>query len=298
MNQEAAKKKEKSEVFMMFVSFFALAALFFIFLTLLIESIKALKEVGLFKMLFSHEWYPTDEENPSFGMLPLISASLYITFISLILSIPLGLGTALYISEFAPKKLKTPLKAFTEIISSIPSVVFGFWGIVFLVPIVQKIFDLPLGYCILTSSIVLALMSVPIIASLCEDALNMVPVSLREASYAVGADKYHTILKIIIPASSSGILTAIILGAGRIIGETMVVLMLSGGAAIIPQSITDPARPITSAIAGEMAETVVGSTHYSALFVLALILFVITVMLSILAQIISSKLSFRLGKGR
>lgn len=298
MNQEAAGKKEKSEIFMMVVSFFALAALFFIFLTLLLESRKALKEVGLLKMLFSHEWYPTDEENPSFGMLPLISSSLYITFISLILSIPLGLGTALYISEFAPKKLKTPLKAFIEIISSIPSVVFGFWGIVFLIPIVQKIFDLPVGYCILTSSIVLALMSVPIIASLCEDALNMVPVSLREASYAVGADKYHTILKIIIPASSSGILTAIILGAGRIIGETMVVLMLSGGAAIIPQSITDPARPITSAIAAEMAETVVGSTHYSALFMLALILFVITVMLSILAQIVSSKLSFRLGKGR
>lgn len=295
---KAALREKRIEIFLKISSFFALAALLFIFLTLLTQSIPAIKEEGFLRMLLSTEWYPTDEENPSFGMLPLITASLYITILSLIISIPIGVGSAIYISEIAPKRLKIILKSFIEIISAIPSVIFGFWGMTFIVPVVQKIFDLPTGYCILTSSIVLAIMSVPIIASLCEDALNMIPVSLREASYALGANRYHTITKVIIPAAISGILTAIILGAGRIIGETMVVLMLSGGAATIPQSITDPARPITSTIASEMAETVVGSTHYSALFFLALILFIITVFLSLLAQIIHSKLSFRIAKNR
>ncbi|MEW6011901.1 MAG: phosphate ABC transporter permease subunit PstC [Elusimicrobiota bacterium] len=288
----------KIELLFSAVSFFSLLALFLIFLTLAKESFHSIKEIGLIKMITSSEWYPTDEENPAFGMLPLITASLYVTFLSLLISIPIGTLSAVYISEFAKPKAKLFLKSFIEIISAVPSVVFGFWGIVFLVPIIQKLFDLPTGYCILTSSIVLGIMAVPIITSLCEDALNMVPSSLREASYALGAEKHTTIIRIIIPAASSGIFTAIILGAGRIIGETMVVLMLSGGAAVIPESLTDPARPITSAIASEMGETVVGSLHYSSLFTLGLILFVITVILSVLAQYISSKYSLKLGKGR
>ncbi len=283
---------------MFILSFFSFSSLLFIVVILFKESFLSIKEIGILNMIFGKEWYPTDEENPAFGIFPLIVSSFYITVLSLLVSLPLGLSSAIYISEVASKNVKATLKPLIELISSVPSVVFGFIGVSVVVPYVQKIFDLPTGYGIFTSSIVLGIMSTPIISSLCEDALNMVPYSFREASYALGANKYYTITKIVLPAASSGIFTSFMLGFGRIIGETMIVLMLSGGAAVIPQSIFDPARPMTSAIAAEMGEAVVGSVHYSALFFIGLFLFFITVLISIFSEFISKKYSLKLGKGR
>jgi len=280
------------------LSLFSIISLLLIILILFRESYHSIKEIGILNMISGKEWYPTDNENPSFGFFPLIYASVYISLLSLFFSLPLGLVFAIYISELASERTKSFLKTGVELISTIPSVVFGFIGVALLVPLVQKIFNLSTGYCLLTASIVLAIMVTPIIATLCEDSLRMVPINLREASTALGANKYQTIIKIVLPAASAGIFTAIILGFGRIIGETMVVLMLSGGAAMIPESVFDPVRPITSAIASEMGEAVVGSTHYSALFAMGLILFIITIIISIAAEVISRKYSFKLGKGR
>jgi phosphate transport system permease protein len=280
------------------LSLFSIISLLMIVLILFRESYHSIKEIGILNMISGKEWYPTDNENPSFGFFPLIYASVYISLLSLFFSLPLGLAFAIYISELASERTKSFLKIGVELISTIPSVVFGFIGVAILVPLVQKIFNLSTGYCLLTASIVLAIMTTPIIATLCEDSLRMVPINLREASTALGANKYQTIIKIVLPAASSGIFTAIILGFGRIIGETMVVLMLSGGAAMVPESVFDPVRPITSAIASEMGEAVVGSTHYSALFAMGLILFIMTNIISIAAKVISKKYSFKLGKGR
>ena len=280
------------------LSLFSIISLFLIISILFKESFYSIKEIGLIEIITGKEWYPTDLENPAFGIFPLLYSSIYITLLSLIFSIPLGIAFAIYISELAQEKVKAFLKITIELISMVPSVVFGLIGVTILVPLITKIFDLSLGYCILTASIVLGIMATPIIATLCEDSLRMVPLNLREASMALGANKYQTIVKIVLPAASSGIFTSIILGFGRIIGETMVVLMLSGGAAMIPESVFDPARPITSAIASEMGEAVVGSLHYSALFTAGLILFVITIITSIIAELLSRKYSFKLGKGR
>ncbi len=293
------KTKDKFVERVLFIcSFFSFFSLFLIVIMLFKESFLSIKEIGIWKMIFGKEWYPTDDENPAFGIFPLIISSLYISVLSLLISIPLGLSSAIYISEIASKNIKAILKPLIELISSVPSVVFGFIGVSVVVPYIQKIFNLPTGYGIFTSSFVLGIMTTPIIASLCEDALNMVPYSFREASYAVGSNRYYTITRIVLPAASSGIFTAFILGFGRIIGETMIVLMLSGGAAVIPQSIFDPARPMPSAIAAEMGEAVVGSLHYSALFFIGLFLFFITMVISILSEFISQKYSLKLGKGR
>lgn len=292
------KKEKIIEKVIFIMSFFSFASLLIIVLILFNESFYSIRKIGICNMLTGMEWYPTDSDNPSFGMLPLIISSIYITFLSLFISVPLGISSAIYISEIADRKVKMILKPLIELISSVPSVVFGFIGVSIFVPYIQKVLNLPTGYSIFTSSVVLGLMATPIISSLCEDSLNMVPQSFREASYALGANKYDTIIKIILPAASSGIFTSIILGLGRIIGETMVVLMLSGGSAVVPESIFDPARPMTSAIASEMGEAVVGSLHYSALFFIALILFLITSFISIISEFISRKYSLKLGEGR
>jgi|YNPMSStandDraft_2_1061718.scaffolds.fasta_scaffold01660_4 phosphate transport system permease protein len=300
MNNEKNKilKEKIIEKIIFIFSMFSIFSLFLIIMILFRESLPSIKEIGLIEMIKGREWYPTDLENPSFGFFPLIYSSIYITILSLIFSIPLGLSLAIYISEIASEKIKSILKIIVELISMIPSVVFGFVGVSILVPFIQKTFNLPLGYCVLTASIVLALMATPIIATLCEDFLRMVPLNLREASTALGANKYQTITKIILPAASSGLFTAMILGAGRIIGETMVVLMLSGGSAMIPENVFDPARPITSAIASEMGEAVKGSIHYSALFAMGMILFIISIATSIIAEFLSKRYSLKLGKGR
>ena len=207
----------------------------------------------------------------------------------------MGVGSALYLNELAGPKQKAILKPLVELLASVPSVVFGFFGMVIVTPFLQKLFHLPTGLTALNASLILGIMATPTICSISEDALNYVPKSFREASFAVGADRWQTLTRVVIPAAGSGISTAIILGMSRAIGETMTVLMVAGGAAVIPHTFLEPVRPMTAAIAAEMGEAPMGSNHYHALFAIALVLFLVTFIFNIIAEIISRRFRLKLG---
>lgn len=249
--------------------------LFGIIYTIFKEGMPIFKETGILKFIFGMGYHPT-EDIPEYGIFPLIAGSLAVTFGSLIIAIPLGLGSAIYLSELAHRNTRETVKPFIELLASIPSVIYGLFGMAFLAPFVRNIFNLPIGLNLFTASIVLGVMVTPIISSISEDALSSVPHSIKEASFALGANKIETIFHVTLPAASSGVLASILLGFGRAIGETMVVLMIAGGSAIIPKSIFSPVRPMPSTIAAEMGETMIGSSHYHALFGIAIILFFIT----------------------
>jgi phosphate transport system permease protein len=193
-------------------------------------------------------------------------------------------GSAIYLSEIASTNVREALKPFIEILAGIPSVIYGLFGMAVLAPLVRKLFNVPTGLNLFSASIILGIMIIPIISSLSEDALSAVSKELREASLALGANRIETIFKVVLPAASSGVISSIILGFGRAIGETMVVLMVSGGAAMLPKSIFSPVRPMTSAIASEMGEAVNGSQHFQALYGIAIVLFLITFLSSLLMQ--------------
>jgi len=262
--------------------------LFGITLTLFIEGLPIFRTVGFFEFIFSKSWYPTYEP-PEFGILPLILSSLWVTVFALVIAIPLSLGSAIYISELASPRMKEILKPIIELLAGIPSVVYGFFGMVFLAPLVQKIFNLPTGLTCFTASVILGIMVVPTITSLAEDAISAISKDTREASFALGATKWETITRAVVPAASSGIVTAIILGMGRAAGETMTVLMVAGGATMIPKSLFQPVRPMTATIAAEMGEAPMGSAHYHALFAIALVLFFLTLILNLLVDWLSSR---------
>ena len=247
------------------------------------EGLPLFKEISFAEFFLGKSWYPTFDP-PDFGMLPLFIGSLWITFGAILIAAPLGISIAIFISEFASPKTQIFLKSMIELLTGIPSVVFGFLGLVFLGPWLQKLLGLPVGLNSLTASLLLALMAIPTISSLSEEALFSVSRHFKEASYALGATKWETIIKVVVPAAFPGINTAIFLGIGRVIGETMTVLMVAGGAAIIPHSFLQPARPITATIALEMGETVVGSSHYHALFALACVLFILNLLLNLTAN--------------
>ncbi|MDD3725937.1 MAG: phosphate ABC transporter permease subunit PstC [Candidatus Ratteibacteria bacterium] len=279
------------------LAFTSLIFLLGITITLFSESLPLFKHYPLKNFLSGRYWYPTYDP-PEFGALPLILASLMVTAGAMLVCIPLGIGSALYLNELASHKQRAVLKPLIEILASIPSIVYGFFGMVIVAPFIQKLFHLPTGLTALTGSLILGIMGTPTVASLAEDAISFVPRSFREASLALGANRWQTIVKVILPSASSGIFTAIILGISRAIGETMTVLMVTGGSAIIPKSFFQPVRPITSTIAAEMGETVMGSLHYNALFALGLLLFLITLIFNILAEFISSRHRIKLGAGR
>jgi phosphate transport system permease protein len=255
------------------------------------------KFINLKDFIFGKNWYPTFSP-PSYGIFPLIMASVWVTLGAIIVCVPLGIGSALYMHELASLKQKIILKPLIEILAAIPSIVYGFFGVVVLAPFLQKLFNIPTGLCAGTASLVLGIMAIPTIASISDDALNSVPNSFREASYALGANRWQTLVKVLIPSAGSGICTSIILGVSRIVGETMTVLMVSGGASVIPKSFLDPVRPMTSTIAAEMGEAVIGSSHYNALFAIGIILFLVTLVFNFIAEMISRKYSLKLGKGR
>jgi len=272
--------------------------LFFIGITgvLFKEGLPIFKNVGIFKFIFGKYWYPTYEP-PDFGIFPLIAATFFITFGAMLIAVPLGVGGALFINEVATSGQKAFLKPIIELLAGIPSIVYGLFGMVIVAPFLQKLFHIPVGLCAFTASLLLGMMAIPTICSIAEDALNCVPRSFKEASFALGANRWQTLTKVTIPAAGSGISTAIILGMGRAIGETMTVLMVAGGAAVIPKSIFDPVRPMTATIAAEMGEAVVGSLHFQALFAIGLILFLITLVFNIIAELLSKKFRKRLGLG-
>jgi len=292
------RRKEKLIKWLFTVTAFAsLAFLVGIILVLFKEALPIFKVVSPRAFLLGTSWYPTAEP-PEFGILPLIAASLWVTAGALVICVPLGVGSALYLHELAGAKQRAFLKPVIEILASVPSIVYGFFGMVVVAPFLQQALDLPIGLTAFTTSLILGVMATPTVASIAEDALSYVPRSFREASYAVGADRWQTLTKVIIPAAGSGISTAVILGMSRAIGETMTVLMVAGGSAIIPESMFDPVRPMTAAIAAEMGEAPVGSDHYHALFAIALILFLITFVFNVAAEYISRRYRLKLGLAR
>ncbi|MDR2192211.1 MAG: phosphate ABC transporter permease subunit PstC [Endomicrobium sp.] len=261
------------------------------------ESIPAISEINLFDFLFGKYWYPTFEP-AEFGVLPLILASLEVAVGALFVCVPLGIGSALYVNELASASQKQILKPLIETLASIPSIIYGFFGMLIVAPFIQKLFNIPTGLCAFSASVVLGVMAIPTVASISEDALSFVPNSFKEASYSLGANRWQTLTKVVIPAAASGISTSVILGMSRIVGETMTVLMVSGGAAVIPKSFFDPVRPMTATIAAEMGEAAVGSAHYHCLFAIGLILFLITLVFNALAEAISRKYRIKLGLDR
>jgi phosphate transport system permease protein len=212
-------------------------------------------------------------------MLPLMLGSLYVTVGAMLIAIPLGLATAVFIAEIAPKPIQEFLKPAVEILAAIPSVVYGFLGLLLIGPWLADVLHLPIGRFAGVGSLILAFMAMPTIVSVCEDAIRAVPVAMRENSLALGATRWQTITRVVLPAGRSGIIAAIMLGLGRAIGETMTVLMVTGNAAVIPKGVEGffrPVRTMTATIAAEMGETAYHSNHYYALFAVGLILFAIT----------------------
>jgi phosphate transport system permease protein len=235
------------------------------------------------------EWYPTASPSPQYGLLPLILGTLWVSLGAILLSLPFGIAVAVYLAEIADIRVRNFLKPLIELLAGIPSVVYGFFGLVVIVPFLQQTFHLPVGETALAGSIVLGIMALPTIITVAEDSLRTVPRATKEASLALGATHWQTIYRVIIPYAKSGITSAAVLGIGRAIGETMAVLMVTGNAAVIPKTLLEPVRTIPATIAAELGEASVGSGHYQALFALGCILFLITLVISISIEFISAK---------
>ena len=234
------------------------------------------------EFFFGTKWYPVSEP-PTFGIMPFFVSTLMVTIVATAIAVPVGVGCAAYLAEVARPRVRETVKPIIEILAGIPSVVMGFIGLMLLSPLVQSMFNLNTGLCGLTAGIMLALMSLPIIVSVSEDALRAVPDEFRQASYALGATRWETIRHISIPAALSGIAAAIMLGVGRAIGETMTVLMVAGGALAVPYLPTEPMMPMTSAIASGIGNAVRGGLQYQALFAIGLVLFIMTLAVNLIA---------------
>jgi phosphate transport system permease protein len=262
-----------------------------IFFFLLREGLPALGEVDLTSLL-SVRWYPIENY---FGILPLLTGSLIVTLGAGLIAVPFGIGTAVYISEIAPRWMREILKPLVELLGGLPSVVLGFLGILVLSPYLRVFLDLPTGLTALAGSLLLAGIAVPTVVSVAEDALDAVPRAYREGAWALGATRWQTIWRVTLPAARSGVLTAVMLGVGRAIGETMAVMMVTGNAPVLAiklGSLFSPVRTMTATIAAEMGEVASGSTHYHVLFLIGLVLF----MISLAVNIIASSVVFRTKK--
>jgi phosphate transport system permease protein len=254
-----------------------------IFYFLLREGLPALTEVKLSE-LFSARWYPIENH---FGILPLLTGSLVVTVGAMLVAVPFGIGTAVFIAEIAPRPLREVLKPLVELLGGLPSVMLGFLGILVLAPFLRTFLNLPTGLTALAGSLLLGGIAIPTVVSITEDALDAVPQGYREGALAMGATRWQTIWRVTLPAASSGTLTAVMLGVGRAIGETMVVLMVTGNAPVMAvrlNSILSPVRTMTATIAAEMGEVANGSTYYHVLFFIGLILFLISLAVNVAAS--------------
>ncbi|MBI9050708.1 MAG: phosphate ABC transporter permease subunit PstC [Anaerolineaceae bacterium] len=255
---------------------------------LLREGLPALYNVSL-SDLIETRWYPIESY---YGIVPLLLGSITITIGAILIAVPLGVGTAIYISEIAPKWMREVLKPLVEILAGFPSVVMGFIGILVLSPFLREYLNLPTGLTALAGSILLGWAAIPTIVSISEDAINSVPRSYREAALALGATKWETIWGVTVPAARSGVITAVMLGIGRVIGETMTVMMVTGNAPTMPLGLDaffKPVRTMTATIASEMGEVANGSEHYQVLFFIGIVLFVFSLIINILAFRFSSR---------
>lgn len=242
-------------------------------------------QAGLGRMLTGTSWYPTATP-PLFGFLPYIIATVRVTTLALVIAVPIGIAAAIYLSEFAPRRVKETGKSIVEFMAAVPSVVYGLVGVSLIGPAVRDAFHLSSALTAASAGLVLAVMSLPTIISISEDAMHAVPRDLRMGSLALGNTRWQTTYKVVVPAASSGVFASVMLGMGRAIGETMVVLMVAGNSMETTWSLTTSARPLTSVIAGEMGEVVQGGLHYSALFVVGLTLFVITFAINLAADLV------------
>lgn len=240
-------------------------------------------------VLLGAEWYPTATPSPIFGILPLLSGTLWVSFFAILIALPFGLAISIYLAEVAPPAVSKFLKPVIELLNGIPSVVYGFFGLAVIVPLLQQTFNLPVGESGLAGSLVLALMALPTIITVSEDAMRNCPRTMREASLALGATHWQTIYKVVVPYSISGITSGVVLGIGRAVGETMAVLMVTGNAAVIPTSILEPLRTIPATIAAELGEAPAGGAHYQSLFLLGVILFFITLIINSCVEIVSAR---------
>jgi phosphate transport system permease protein len=261
-----------------------------IFLFLLREGISVLKATSLGSFLGGQNWYPISSP-PRLGIFPLILGSLLVTAGAVAIAVPLGIAAAFYIAEVAPKRLRTILKSFVEVLSAIPSVVLGFLGITVLVPFLKNVLNLPTGLTAFSGSVMLAFMALPTIITISEDAINAVPREYKDGALALGATHWQTLHRVIIHGALPGIIAAAMLGVGRVFGETMAVMMVTGNAAVIPHSLFEPVRTLTATIAAEMGEAAKGSAHYFALFAVGIVLFVISFVINLTAD-------FLLNRGR
>lgn len=255
---------------------------------LLKEGVPVLFEMPLATFLKT-TWYPIEGY---FGVLPLMAGTLIVTLGAMLIALPLGLGTAIFISEVAPTWAKEILKPLVELLAGLPSVVLGFIGILVLSPYLRRLLDLPTGLTALTGSLLLGWVAIPTIVSVAEDALNNVPPSYRQAAWALGATQWQTIWGVTLPAARSGVLTAVMLAIGRVIGETMAVMMVTGNAPYIPnilKALISPIRTMTATIASEMGEVAKGSTHYQTLFLIGIVLFLFSLTINVVAVTVSSR---------
>lgn len=261
-------------------------ALLGIFALLLFTALPAFEEVDIKDFFLGTNWNPAGYAEPQHGIVPMLISTFMVTVGALLISIPLGIGTAAYLSDVASPRVREIAKPIVEILAGIPSVVIGFLGIVLVGPFIAKLFNISNGLTALNGSVLLAVMALPTIISISEDALNSVPLSYEQASLALGATKWQTVVMVKIPAALSGIIAACMLGMGRAIGETMTVLMATGCAPALPESFLGPIRTLTATIAIELGEVAYDTTHYYALFALGLVLFVITFLINLTSDII------------
>jgi phosphate transport system permease protein len=243
-------------------------------------------ELNLREFLTSPEWYPTSVSNKRYGVLALIAGTFSVTVLSMAIAVPFGLGAAIFISEFCGPKLKETFKVVIELLAAIPSVVWGFVGLTIMNQLIIVLFDAPVGLTVLNGGIILALMSVPIIVSIGEDALKAVPDSYREAAEALGATRWQIVYRVLLPAAKNGLLAAVLLGVARAIGETMAVLMATGHAVQLPKSPLDSVRTLPATIAAELGDAPRGSNHYQVLFIIGILLFFITFVVNLVADLV------------
>lgn len=266
------------------------SAIFFVFSILFFVVREAAPAIGggvsLVEFFTSPNWRPDSTIQPQFGAVALIAGTVSVTLLAMLIAVPGGLGAAIFVSEYCGPKTRETLKIVIEFLAAIPSVVWGFIGAVVLNPIIVQASGAPIGINILNGGIVLALMSVPIIMSVGEDAFRAVPDTYREAAVALGASRWQIVYKVLFPAAKNGLLAAVLLGVGRAVGETMAVLMATGHSVAIPHSVLDPVRTLTATIAAELGETVEGGLHYRVLFVIGSLLMLITLVVNLTADLI------------
>lgn len=270
--------------FLMLVASLAVLILVLIFFFLLLTGSQTFSKLSFVEFIVNPNWNPTSFSLPSYGIFSLMLGTLLVSGIALTICLPLGLVIAIYLSEIATRKQREIIKPLVEMIACIPSVVIGVLGLVFVAPAVARVFSLSNGLNALTAGLLVAIAALPSLASLAEDALFNVNWRLREASLALGATDWLTIVRVVLPAAKSGLMATIMLSLGRIIGETMIVLMVAGNSRAIPNSIFSAVSPMTSTIAVDVKEVVSGSLHYQSLFAIGLVLFVITFVLNLLAD--------------